>query len=57
MESYQIIMIRNKRIVMNREIYSKNQRYNAVKLVEAIVLSDLVQTIHNKFYIISRQEK
>ena len=44
------IMTRRKRVVIEREIFSKDQSLNNTRLAEEIVLLDFIQTLGNKSY-------
>ena len=41
----QTIMMRNKRIVMKREVFSKQQQINTAHIAETIILLNLMQIV------------
>ena len=43
-----VLMTRSKRILMKREVYSKNWQVNIGKTAEAIILLDFMHTVYNK---------
>ena len=51
MGTYWVIMDREmKEILMEREVFSKEQEMNTLRMAEAIILLDMIYTINGKSY-------
>ena len=50
MAGYWLIMTEDKEVLMEREVYSKQQEMNTLHSAKAIILLDLVQTVNKKSY-------
>ena len=47
-DAYQMVMIMNKKVLMEREIFSKQWHFNMLRSAEAIILLDLIKVINIK---------
>ena len=45
-----VLMIRSKRILIKREVYSKDWQVNIGRTAEAIILLDFMHIVYNKAY-------
>ena len=46
--AYQVLVNKDKRVLMEKELFSKEQNTNVPKIAEAIIMLDIIKTINKK---------